>query len=640
MPDSTFPLPTLRPEFIEIKAILEAAGTMVVATDLAGIIWVFNPAAERLLGWSAEEVIGKQTPALWHVADELVSRAADLSRKLGREIQPGPEYFQTLLLNGDHQPSVWTVVRKDGTKFRVQLVMAALKDGEGRVAGFVGTAQDLTVRINFESELEHRALESERFSRATLDALSAHIVVIEPTGKIVSTNRSWRQFAKANGGGWMSISEGANYLEVCDHSAADGDQDAAIVAKGIRQVIAGEIETWFHEYPCHSDIEQRWFSCRITKNVHDEWEYVVIAHECITARKLAEQALKLSEMRHSTLLKTAIDAVVTIDETGIVQSFNDAAERWFGYSANEIIGQNVRNLMPSPYRNEHDDYLKRYHETGVRRVIGIGREVVGQRKDGTTFPLELTVSEVDHLGIYMGILRDISHRKQLEREIVEVASLEQQRIGQDLHDTIGQQLTGTILLCQALSETVRANLPEENKQVTSDYIKSCQKLYSQAQRLQSGVEEALQNIRDICRELSPIPMRADGLIAAIEQLVAKTSSQSSVVCTLDCPSSISPLDNLTATHLFNITQGALSNALRHAQASRIQIRIEQTRDQLLLSIRDDGIGLPPLCHPGMGMRIMHNRAQIIGGSLMIRSVEPSGTEVTCICGNFNHQIAT
>ena len=254
-----------RPDSTEIKAIVEAAGTMIVATDVNGIIWLFNPAAERMLGWTADEVVNKKTPALWHVRDEVVSRAAVLSQKLGREIQPGAEYFQALYEIGDRQPSAWTIVRKDGMRFTSQLLISPWYDREGRFAGLVGTAQDLTARVNIELELEKRALQSKRFASATLDALSDHIAVIDRTGKIVSTNRAWKRFAEANSGVWMSMCERANYLEVCDHSIAAGDRTVVDVAKAIRRVIAGEIESWSCEYPCHSNTKQRWFNCRVTK---------------------------------------------------------------------------------------------------------------------------------------------------------------------------------------------------------------------------------------------------------------------------------------------------------------------------------------------------------------------------------------
>ena len=98
------------------------------------------------------------------------------------------------------------------------------------------------------------------------------------------------------------------------------------------------------------------------------------------------------------ILETSPDGLITIDENGIIQSFNPAAERMFGYAAAEVIGRNVSCLMPSPYREEHDAYLERFLRTGEKRIIGIGREVLGQRKDGTIFPLELAVGEVQAAG--------------------------------------------------------------------------------------------------------------------------------------------------------------------------------------------------------------------------------------------------
>src|SRR5262249_41008492 len=117
--------------------------------------------------------------------------------------------------------------------------------------------------------------------------------------------------------------------------------------------------------------------------------------------------------------------------------------------------QNVGLLMPSPYREEHDGYLANYLATGVRKIIGIGREVRGRRKDGSTFPLDLAVSEIDHLRLFTGILRDITRRKELEREVMEVAALEQRRIGQELHDGVGQELTGLSLMADALARRLQ-----------------------------------------------------------------------------------------------------------------------------------------------------------------------------------------
>jgi len=143
-------------------------------------------------------------------------------------------------------------------------------------------------------------------------------------------------------------------------------------------------------------------------------------------RKQAEKALANTEARMHALLEAAVDGIISIDEGGVIQTINPAAERLFGYSADEAIGQNVKMLMPPPYRGEHDSYLARFLATGEKKVIGIGREVVGLKKDGTTFPMELSVAEARVGGerIFMGIVRDITERKRAEerfRLIVESA---------------------------------------------------------------------------------------------------------------------------------------------------------------------------------------------------------------------------
>ena len=116
------------------------------------------------------------------------------------------------------------------------------------------------------------------------------------------------------------------------------------------------------------------------------------------------------------IIDSVMDGVVTIDRRGTVESFNPAAERMFGYAADEVIGENVKMLMPSPYHEEHDTYLSNFQETGVAKIIGTGREVTGRRKDGEIFPLDLAVTEMPG-GKFVGILRDITQRKQSENQI-------------------------------------------------------------------------------------------------------------------------------------------------------------------------------------------------------------------------------
>ena len=126
-----------------------------------------------------------------------------------------------------------------------------------------------------------------------------------------------------------------------------------------------------------------------------------------------------------SIFESAVDGIVAIDDRGIVEAFNPAAERLFGYLAAEVVGRNVNVLMPSPYHEEHDGYLGHYLETGEARIIGIGREVTGRRKDGTTFPLHLSVGMalVEGRRKFTGILHDLSERVALEEQMREQTAL-------------------------------------------------------------------------------------------------------------------------------------------------------------------------------------------------------------------------
>ena len=140
----------------------------------------------------------------------------------------------------------------------------------------------------------------------------------------------------------------------------------------------------------------------------------------ITEHSRSQQALQESVAHTQAILDNTVDGMIAINGQGIVESFNRAAERIFGYAQSEVIGQNVKMLMPEPYQAEHDGYLDNYRSSGVPRIIGIGREVRGRRKDGSTFPLDLAVSQVTHEGrpLFIGLTRDITVRKQAEDALV------------------------------------------------------------------------------------------------------------------------------------------------------------------------------------------------------------------------------
>jgi PAS domain S-box-containing protein len=331
-----------------------------------------------------------------------------------------------------------------------------------------------------------------------------------------------------------------------------------------------------------------------------------------------EDSLRESRARLRAVVETAVDAIITIDERGIIESVNPAADKMFGYSTNELIGHNVKMLMPSPYCEEHDGYVERYLRTGKKRIIGTGREVTGRRKDGFTFPVDLAVSEFhdQNRRMFTGILRDISARKQLEREVLEIATMEQRRIGQQLHDSTGQELTALGLLAQTLAETLEGRSPAEA---------------TIAAKVVKGLERVLGQVRAFSRGLIPVEVDSRGLRTALAELASRTSEIHGVKCTFDCAESGSVEDNQTARHLYHITQEAVANALRHGRPQHIMISLESDDKSLCLRIEDDGVGFPEesVDIKGMGLKIMRYRAGLVNARLAVERAEPTGTLVTC-----------
>jgi two-component system sensor kinase FixL len=174
----------------------------------------------------------------------------------------------------------------------------------------------------------------------------------------------------------------------------------------------------------------------------------------------------LAESSLRAVLDTAVDGIIIIDSAALVRLYNPACERIFGYPAAEVIGRNVKMLMPSPYHEEHDEYVRHYRETGERRIIGIGREVVGRRKDGATFPMELSVGEARQGAerVFVGIIRDISERHRLRRrmlemqaELVHVSRLSAMgEMASTLAHELNQPLTAVMNYVQAAQRMVEA----------------------------------------------------------------------------------------------------------------------------------------------------------------------------------------
>ena len=270
--------------------------------------------------------------------------------------------------------------------------------------------------------LKHR--QEPALDPSILHVLPANIAVLGADGTILAVNEAWERFGAANGLTADACGVGLNYLHVCD--SAGTHPDAMHVAEGIRHILDGTIRAFSYEYESSSPFLRRWFRVIVTPMQGHGRYGAVVMHINVSDLKQAEAAMHRSEVRLRAIVDTAVDGIVVINERGIIESVNPAVTKIFGYAPEQLIGHNVNLLMPDPYHSEHDQYLRNYLASGLKKVIGIGREVLGRRSDGTSFPLELAVSEmlVDGSKKFTGIVRDISSRVQAEmqfRQVVESA---------------------------------------------------------------------------------------------------------------------------------------------------------------------------------------------------------------------------
>jgi signal transduction histidine kinase len=210
----------------------------------------------------------------------------------------------------------------------------------------------------------------------------------------------------------------------------------------------------------------------------------------------------------------------------------------------------------------------------------------------------------------------IAARQILEAEVLKISTHEQQRISQDLHDSVGQQLTGLSYMTRSLAKRLAQSSPSEA---------------AAAQMIVEGIQTALTEVRNAIRGLAPVEVDAEGLMVALKRLVATTGERCGIECRFTCCDPVRIEDNDTATHLYRIAQEALHNAVKHARANHILVRLQRKTDDLVLEVSDDGIGMNgrALNNSGMGLHIMHYRARMIGAKLDVSSGAGRATSVTC-----------
>ncbi len=308
------------------------------------------------------------------------------------------------------------IIRPSGESRYVLCRGRVTHDIEGRPKRMAGTVQDITEQKTFEQIL------NDTIQRLDLATKSGGIGVWDyyiPENRMVWDKQMYELYGYTIENFPGSYEAWTSRLHPEDRPQAEAALQAAIEG-------GSQFDTEFRVVLPNRVIRHIKASAVVLKDEREKVVRMIGINYDITQVKQAEGAVRDQETRLRAIVDNAVDGIITIDEGGTIESFNPAAERLFWYTAAELIGQNVKCLMPEPYHSEHDGYLARYHQTGHAKVIGIGSEVVGRRKDGSTFPLELSVSEtrLNTRRFYTGILRDLTERKQAEelfRQVVESA---------------------------------------------------------------------------------------------------------------------------------------------------------------------------------------------------------------------------
>lgn len=327
-----------------------------------------------------------------------------------------------------------------------------------------------------------------------------------------------------------------------------------------------------------------------------EQGYLVLAtiHDA-SARKRGKQSLvkqdaqlRESVARIQAMVDTAVDGIITIDDHGNIDSFNPAAEQMFGYTQAEVIGKNVSMLMPSPYCEEHDAYLDRYLETGEKKIIGIGREVAGKRKDSSIFPIELSVGEMrfDSRHMFTGIVRDITERKQAQEQQAQLLhELESANVElKDFAYVVSHDLKAPLRAIGSLADWIAADNADKFDDQGREQL-----------HLLTGRVRRMDNLIDGILQYSRVGrVREDWVAVDLSQLVKNVidllSPPPTITVTLD---NDLPTVTLEQTRILQVFQNLLDNAIKYMDKPYGEIRIGCIADGKMwrFSIRDNGPGI-------------------------------------------------
>lgn len=344
----------------------------------------------------------------------------------------------------------------------------------------------------------------------------------------------------------------------------------------------------------------------------------------ITERIRAEQEQARLAARLAGLLDSAMDAIITVDEAQRIVLYNRAAEKIFGRSSEQALGQTLHQLMPERYRAGHDQHIRRFAATGTTsRRMGDGTVLYGLRANGEEFPMEASISQLDtgEGKMFTVILRDITDRVRVQEELSTFAAEahairegEKSRVARELHDELAQSLTALKMDTIWLRDNARAQ-PEAAVSKLSEMV--------------GMLDTTVAATRRIAADLRPLLLDDLGLAPAIEWLANSFTQRTGVHCEVDVDEELE-LQEPYATAVFRIVQESLANVAKHAQATEVSVLVARTPRAVVLEVSDNGRGFAtdaPRKRHSLGLMGLRERAQLLKGSASIESQVGQGTRV-------------
>jgi PAS domain S-box-containing protein len=333
-------------------------------------------------------------------------------------------------------------------------------------------------------------------------------------------------------------------------------------------------------------------------------------------RTRAEQAMHEREARHTAILDSALDCIVTIDDQGRILEFNAAAQQTFGYGAEDVVGREmVELIVPPSLRDDHRRGFLRHLDTGEARLLGRRIEIVGMRADGSEFPVELTITRIPLPGppVFTGFLRDVTERKRAEEELrasrvrlVGAQDAERQRLERNLHDGAQQRLVSLALTLRLARDTAPELSPDSLELL---------------ERAQEELGLALDELRELARGIHPAVLTDRGLVPALEGVAARSPVPVELIA---LPAARLP-EPIEAAAYYVVCE-ALANVAKYSNASGATVAVAQDNGRVLVEISDDGIGGAD-ADRGSGLRGLADRVEALDGRLELESEPAGGTRL-------------